>query len=68
MKLTILSETEIIEGIVGAIMLCFFEYVMHMSWADAKATALAFLGAWCCRKFAVHIYNTMKKRVGILRT
>jgi len=71
MKITILSGTEIVEGIVGAIMLCFLEYVMHkgrMSWADARAAAFAFLATWCCRKFAVHIYNTMGGRIGSLRT
>ena len=61
MQITILSGTEILEGIVGAIMLCLLEYTLHkgrMKWADAKAAGLAFLGTWLCRKLAVHIYNS----------
>ena len=62
MKITILNGSEIVEGIAGAIMLFFLEYILHkgrMKWADAKAAALIFLGTWCTRKFASHIYNSM---------
>ena len=62
MNITILSGAQIVEGIVGAIMLCFLEYVLHkgrMTWRDAKVAGLIFLGTWCCRKFAVHIYNSL---------
>ena len=71
MKFTILSGTEIIECSVGAIMLCVLEATLHkgkLKWANAKAAALAFLGTWCCRKFAVHIYNSMVGRIHSLKT
>ena len=71
MNITILSGEQIVEGIVGAIMLCFLEYVLHkgkLKWANAKAAALAFLGTWCCRKFAVHIYNSMGGGIHSLKT
>jgi len=71
MQITILSGTEILEGIVGAIMLCFLEATLHkgkMKWENAKAAALAFLGTWCCRKLAVHIYKSMGGGIHSLKT
>lgn len=62
MGLIILNGIEVIEGIVGAIILVFLEYKFRKGrkkWSDIRAGALI----WCCsfygRKFVAHIYNSM---------
>jgi len=62
MVITILNGGEIVEGIVGAFILCFLEYKFRKGrkkWSDIRMAALI----WCCcfygRKFAAHIYNSM---------
>ena len=62
MGLIILNVLEVIEGLVGSIILGFLEYKLHKGrrkWFNAKAAAIAFFGAWCARKFVVHIYYFM---------
>ena len=68
MKVTILKGDEILEGIIGGVMVFFLEYVMRgkkMVLRDAMMAGFIFLGAWVCRKIAVHIYNTIMIPRGI---
>jgi len=66
--MTILKGVEILEGIIGGIMVFFLEYVIRgkkMVFRDAMMAGLVFLGTWICRKIAVHIYNTIMIPRGI---
>ena len=69
MKVILSNGEEILEGIIGGIVLCFFEYILaggDMSLRRARNMGLAFTGAWICRKFAGHIYTTIMRPRGII--
>ena len=69
MKVILSNGGEIFEGIIGGIVLCFFEYILaggNMSLRRARNMGIAFMGAWICRKFAGHIYATIMQPRGMV--
>ena len=69
MQVILSNGEEILEGIIGGIVLCFIEYILadgNMSLKRARNIGLAFTGAWICRKFAGHIYTTIMRPRGLV--
>ena len=69
MKLTIINDTDIVEGIIGAIGTAIFYVIFTQMYPNRKhmwrRLGLAFACTWIVRKFAVNIYTQIMKPDGI---
>jgi hypothetical protein len=63
----ILKDTEIVEGIVGAIAfgLIIWYFRSYLKWSRVKSAGFIFPIVWIVRKVGVNVYNFIKNSKGL---